>query len=721
MLAKTLSLALLASAGVIEARSLFDPSQLHRDIHRRQNNNNNNNNNNDDVTATVLAANAIQSASFLEGEPKDGQAKSKTSQNNFINNCAGKTLTNGLQVQGGSCNGIPMGDIPAKANMVSSIITFPLYGSATIESDTTFDISVQMANLVAGSFTNAASTYYAAPQQLSGGKVVGHTHVTVQDLGKSLNPQQPLDATQFAFFKGINDAGDGNGLLKASVTGGLPAGNYRVCTMASSSNHQPVLMPVAQRGTPDDCSKFTVVEKGNTGNGASTGGNGNGASTGGNGNGASTGGNGNGASTGGNGNGTSNAGGNGASSSAAASTTTKAGGKGGKGAKGAADNKATKAATTTKAANGGQGKAVSSLKLGPFLNTTFAVASPTARGGNGGKAVIGATTTTAQAVSSTAAAAASPATPQKGGKKVSTGRVVHKVTVVQTFFQFVRSLGGLPPSVGKQGNRFACLNELFDDLNSAAAAACGHQYTRCVSFSGPGFSFEECRSQRQFCGAAASSAKPSAAPVTVTATVTVPVSVTITGSVIAESTVSVTVTADASANTDAAAVATSAAAKTTAAAVVVGDVAGSEDSADCSVVTGTVTVDAPEETGAAASPSSANAAPIVSASSVKAPFSNSTATATIAAPATASKQAQVSNSAALGGIAALAVTDSGDAKRPFAVNGNTFASKSAAAQRACDIQFNACANAVNGGKLPDVKMGDCQSQKDSCGAAAATA
>jgi len=164
-----------------------------------------------------------------------------------------------------------MGDIPAKTNMVSSIITFPQTGSQ-IPSDTTFTITVQMANLVAGSFTDADATYYAAPQSLQNGLVVGHTHVTVQDLGKNLNPTVAPDATQFAFFKGINDAGNGDGLLSANVTGGLPAGNYRVCTMASASNHQPVLMPVAQRGTPDDCTKFVVTGSGTTINAASNGG-----------------------------------------------------------------------------------------------------------------------------------------------------------------------------------------------------------------------------------------------------------------------------------------------------------------------------------------------------------------------------------------------------------------------------------------------------------------
>jgi len=164
--------------------------------------------------------------------------------------------------------------MPAKTAMTSSIITFPTTGGQQIQSDTTFNISVQTANLAAGSFTNADATYFAAPQFLSGGVVVGHTHVTVQDLGNSLNPTGALDATQFAFFKGINDAGNGKGLLQAVVTGGLPAGNYRVCTMASASNHQPVIMPVAQRGTADDCTKFTVGGSGTTANAASNNGSG---------------------------------------------------------------------------------------------------------------------------------------------------------------------------------------------------------------------------------------------------------------------------------------------------------------------------------------------------------------------------------------------------------------------------------------------------------------
>jgi hypothetical protein len=279
MLSKSLTLTLLASAGIVDAANI----RRHIELHERATATSNSD------TSLTLNANAVASGSFSDGLTGIGsekfEAASATSQNNFMNFCAGETLTNGLQITTGSCNGIrkyisgivrsaltctiAMGQLPAKNKMMSSIITFPLAGSATIQSDTTFNITVQMSNIVAGSFTNADSTYFAAPQALQGGVVVGHTHVTVQDMGKSLNPTGALDPTQFAFFKGINDAGNGQGLLSATVTGGLPAGNYRVCTMASASNHQPAIMPVAQRGTADDCTKFTVVGSGTTANDAS--------------------------------------------------------------------------------------------------------------------------------------------------------------------------------------------------------------------------------------------------------------------------------------------------------------------------------------------------------------------------------------------------------------------------------------------------------------------
>jgi hypothetical protein len=53
--------------------------------------------------------------------------------------------------------------------------------------------------------------------------------------------------------------------------------------------------------------------------------------------------------------------------------------------------------------------------------------------------------------------------------------------------------------------------------------------------------------------------------------------------------------------------------------------------------------------------------------------------------------------AALGGIAATPVENSGIANRPFQVKNDTFVNIAAALARSCDQQFNACANAANGG------------------------
>ncbi|KAK3355172.1 hypothetical protein B0H65DRAFT_38832 [Neurospora tetraspora] len=231
-------------------------------------------------TNTCLAAGAIQTGSASTGQSgsaaADGQVNSKTDNANFINFCNGQTLTNGLQIKTGSCNGIPMGKIPSTDKMISTVVLNPK-NNDNLQAGKTFTVKVKLSNIALGSFTNATSTYYSAPQDLDGsGKVIGHTHVTVQNTGNTLNPTEPLDATQFVFFKGINDAGDGQGTLSTDVTGGLPAGNYRICTMTSAANHQPVLMPVAQRGSQEDCRYFTVSNNG--GGGGNNGGNNNDAS-----------------------------------------------------------------------------------------------------------------------------------------------------------------------------------------------------------------------------------------------------------------------------------------------------------------------------------------------------------------------------------------------------------------------------------------------------------
>lgn len=151
-----------------------------------------------------------------------------------------------------------MGRIPAAKDMISAIITKPQPGDRLV-ANTTFEVVVQTRNLHTGFQVNPAATYYTAPQDLDDeGLVQGHCHVVVQRLD-SLRSTVPPDPAQFVFFKGINDIGD-KGLLRAQVTAGLPSGFYRVCTMLAARNHQPVVMPLAQRGAQDDCTKFAVVD-----------------------------------------------------------------------------------------------------------------------------------------------------------------------------------------------------------------------------------------------------------------------------------------------------------------------------------------------------------------------------------------------------------------------------------------------------------------------------
>ncbi|KAF2872705.1 hypothetical protein BDV95DRAFT_606290 [Massariosphaeria phaeospora] len=74
--------------------------------------------------------------------------------------------------------------------------------------------------------------------------------------------------------------------------------------------------------------------------------------------------------------------------------------------------------------------------------------------------------------------------------------------------------------------------------------------------------------------------------------------------------------------------------------------------------------------------------------------------------------------AALGGTSAPPITDSGDAQRPFEVDGDTFTDFAAAAQRSCDRQFDGCqrgANGSGGGGGEGVK--ECEGQRDECNSA----
>jgi hypothetical protein len=223
----------------------------------------------------------------------DNQVRSKTSFNNFANFCLTQDvpLTDGQQIKTGSCNPTIMGVIASTSNMPRSRFEFPKNGQV-IQANTAFTLRMKIGNLQTGNFVNPQTNYYAAPQTVNGGgDIIGHSHVTIQKMDKVDQPD-PLDPSVFAFFKGFNGVAQG-GVLTADVPApGLPEGFYRMCSINTAANHQPVLVAVAQHGSLDDCVYFQCAAKASNtpffNNGANTagaGGAGNNGNNNGNGNG----------------------------------------------------------------------------------------------------------------------------------------------------------------------------------------------------------------------------------------------------------------------------------------------------------------------------------------------------------------------------------------------------------------------------------------------------
>lgn len=199
-----------------------------------------------------------------QAEPSAGQVASLTSSNNFINFCktVNKPLTNGNQVVEGSCNPAPMGVIAARNRMPTCKFEFPANG-ATVPANQAFTIRMNIQNLETGFFVNAQQNYFSAPQQVNAqGIIQGHSHVVIQKL-ESLDQTTPLDPERFEFFKGLNAPAAG-GALTAEVANGLAPGVYKLSSINSASNHQPVLVAVAQHGSLDDavyvCPCFLLPE-----------------------------------------------------------------------------------------------------------------------------------------------------------------------------------------------------------------------------------------------------------------------------------------------------------------------------------------------------------------------------------------------------------------------------------------------------------------------------
>ncbi|KAF8272329.1 hypothetical protein EI94DRAFT_1718413 [Lactarius quietus] len=271
------------------------------------NNANNNAGGGDPQTSLTLDNSVLNTGSQNPGTANSttGQQLSLTSQNNFINFCAGQTITDGLQNKAGSCNPTPMGQITALSQTPIVKYQSPTNGQ-DLTPNTTFNFELGVSNLITGQFTNATVTYFSAPAQLKGGVALGHSHTTCRSL-KNFQDTTIGDIQTFAFFKAMESPAV-NGNLVIPVTGGLPPGFYRCCSMTTNANHAAIPVAVAQHDNMDDCIYISSGQGANnvlTGNGGNGGNNNNAGNSTANGNGNNA------------GNGTANGNGNNAGNSTA--------------------------------------------------------------------------------------------------------------------------------------------------------------------------------------------------------------------------------------------------------------------------------------------------------------------------------------------------------------------------------------------------------------------
>jgi len=204
------------------------------------------------IKTLIIAATALVSlsSSVLAADVKLNAFKT-ASPVSFCKN-SGLIAGNGTQIRAGCCSSTVQGEIPNVTKMTSTLITFPKNGGS-VTAGKNFTVKVQVANLDTGFFSDPVNDYYDLGQELNNkGVIIGHSHITIQKLDGDKVP----DPTVFAFFKGLNLKAQ-RGLL--TQVANIPfTGLYRMCTMSSGFTHQPVIMPVAQRGAQDDCIRFTV-------------------------------------------------------------------------------------------------------------------------------------------------------------------------------------------------------------------------------------------------------------------------------------------------------------------------------------------------------------------------------------------------------------------------------------------------------------------------------
>ncbi|ORZ33059.1 hypothetical protein BCR44DRAFT_41690 [Catenaria anguillulae PL171] len=144
--------------------------------------------------------------------------------------------------------------------MVSTLIVQPENG-ATIQRGATVPFACTTSNMETGFFDDPQRLYYATPQTLNAeGVIQGHQHISIQRIASTTTAPDPRSES-LSFFVGLNTKADAQGVHTATIpaTTFTQPGVYRICTITGTRGHQPVIMPVARRGSQDDCIRVTVA------------------------------------------------------------------------------------------------------------------------------------------------------------------------------------------------------------------------------------------------------------------------------------------------------------------------------------------------------------------------------------------------------------------------------------------------------------------------------
>ena len=166
----------------------------------------------------------------------------------------------GKQAIGGGriCSSTPQGLIPDVKKMVSTFITSPPSGS-TVNAAQGFQVKFQTINFNNGFAVDGLNQYLMAPQTLDpqNGFIQGSLQLVAQHLPSR---DQAPSANSMDFFAIVVEPSDGKKDFTIDITPNSlkQKGTYRICIMAGAASFQPVVMPVAQRGSQDDCIRVKV-------------------------------------------------------------------------------------------------------------------------------------------------------------------------------------------------------------------------------------------------------------------------------------------------------------------------------------------------------------------------------------------------------------------------------------------------------------------------------